>query len=95
MKTTTTALGDVVWTPHELPTAALSYRGHLRFLQGAPLRDLFLPFLLLRGTPSPIWRVPFEVRDAVLAEIHSAPADLPFDQLCFELLKSLAEERVS
>jgi hypothetical protein len=92
MTTTSTALGNIVWTRRDLPAAALSHRGHLRLLQGAPLRDLFLPFLLLRGDPSPIWRVPFEVRNAVFAEVHSAPETLSPEQVAFELLKNLTKD---
>lgn len=95
MKVTPTTLGDVVWTQIELPSAPLSHRGHLRLLQGAPLQDLFLPFLLLRGDTSPIWRVPFDVRNAVLAEVHAAPAEISREQLSLELLKSLVEGQVS
>lgn len=91
MMTTPTAAGDIVWIRRDLPSAALSYRGHLRLLQGAPLRDLFLPFLLLRGDPSPIWRVPFEVRNAVFAEVRVAPEALSLEQISLELLKTLTK----
>jgi hypothetical protein len=79
--------GEVVWSRHDLSSAPLNYRGHLRFLQGAPLTSLFLPFLLLKGTPAPVWRVPFELHDVVLAEIHEAPQGVPMDVVAFELMK--------
>ena len=84
---TSTPRGDIVWTRHDLPEAALSFRGHLRFLQGAPLRDLFLPLILVRGTPNHIWRIPFKLSDVTLAEIHEAPEGLPVEQIALELLK--------
>lgn len=93
MITTSTPRGAIVWTRRDLPSAALSHRGHLRLLQGAPLRDLFLPFLLLRGDPDPIWRVPFKVRGAVFAEVHTVPEGMSFEDVAFELLKSLSSER--
>jgi hypothetical protein len=52
---------------------------------------LFLPFLLLRGDPSPIWRVPFEVRNAVFAEVRVAPEALSLEQISLELLKTLTK----
>lgn len=84
---TSTPFGDVVWTRHDLPMAPLSYRGHLRLLQGASLGELFLPLLLLRGTPDPIWRVPFGLRGAVFAEVHQVPDGASVEQITLELMK--------
>jgi hypothetical protein len=84
---THTPAGDIVWTRHEQPSAKLTYRGHLRFLQGVALRDLFSPLLLLRGVPGPVWSIPFEIHNVVFAEVHEAPKDLSLDQITMELLK--------
>jgi hypothetical protein len=93
---TPTQLGNIVWRRHDLETAELSYRGHLRYLQGAPLSELFLPLVLVRGTPDRIWRVPFVLRDVTLAEVLEAPAGMTPQQISLELMKiALATARGS
>lgn len=88
-KITVTSLGNIIWTQNDLPAAALSHRGHMRLLQGASLSELFLPMLLLKGTPDPIWRVPFELHDVILAELHEAPEGMALEQITLELMKEV------
>ena len=60
------------------------------------LKDLFLPLLLLKGTPDPIWRVPYELHDVILAELHEVPEGAPLELIHLELVKSvLAPEQTS
>lgn len=83
---TPTHWGDIVWVLHGPTTLAIPYREHLRLLQGAPLGEFFQPLLLLRCTPSSLWRVPFMACDAVLAEIHEAPDGMAPRRIAMELL---------
>lgn len=91
--TTSTARGNIVWTRRDLPSAELSYRGHLRFLQGAPLSGLFLPLLLLSGSPGRVWRVPFALKDAVLAEVHEFPSGMSSEEVTLELMRVVLAPR--
>lgn len=84
---TRTSMGSILWTRHDCITAPLNYRGHLRFLQGAPLSELFFPLLLLKGTPDKIWRVPFVLQDVILAEVHEAPESMSPEKITRELMR--------
>lgn len=93
---TATASGDILWTRRDLSVLTVPYRGHMRLLQGASLADLFLPLILLRGSPGPIWRVPLSLRNVTLAEVHEAPPELSQEQITLALMKIvLAPGRVS
>lgn len=82
-----TVMGEIIWSRHDCVTAPLNYRGHMRLLQGASLSELFLPLVLLKGAPDPVWRVPFELHDVILAEVHDAPEGMSLEQITLELMK--------
>lgn len=87
--TQTEKFGKICWTRSDYPRFRVSHLQHLLVMQGLPLSQLVAPHaLMLRANPPPIWRVPYELRDVVLATIHSMEVDdAPLEEVALELMR--------